>query len=264
MGSGALAKPKSITPDQAGRPGTGRLVGSQPKPKGLQAMTQIRSNQGQAPAPAANVSPCSAEEMALIERVCGGDRESFYPLIAPYQRAVFLAALSVLKNEADAEEIAQESLLKAFKALSSFRRESKLSTWLIQITINEARMRVRKDRKHLYESTDEHEREGDEEYRPKDFADWREIPSETLERKQLRLALANALASLAPKYREVFVLRDIQKMNIAETAQSLGITEASVKTRLLRARLQMRDALAPGVDGAWTIGDSSWKKVRPW
>lgn len=207
---------------------------------------------------------CSAEDIALIERVCRGDNEAFYQLIQPYQRAVFLAALGVLKNESDAEETAQEALLKAFKSLSTFRRESKLSTWLIQIAINEARMRIRKDRKHLYESTDGPQVEGDEEYRPKDFADWREIPSESLQRKELREALARAMASLAPKYREVFILRDVQKLSITETAEALGITEASVKTRLLRARLQMRDALAPGLDGSWTIGDGSWKKVRPW
>ena len=207
---------------------------------------------------------CSPSEIALIERFCRGENEVFYQLIEPYQRAVFLAALGVLKNEADAEETAQEALLKAFKNLGNFRRESKLSTWLIQIAINESRMRIGKDRKHLYESTDAPQGEGDEEYRPKDFADWREIPSESLQRKELRQALAKALASLSPKYREVFMLRDVQKLSITETAQTLGITEASVKTRLLRARLQMRDALAPGLDGAWTIGDGNWKKERPW
>jgi RNA polymerase sigma-70 factor, ECF subfamily len=209
-------------------------------------------------------SPCTPEETALIERVCNGDNEAFYRLIEPYQRAVFLAALSVLNNEADAEEIAQEALLKAFKNLKSFRRESKLSTWLIQIAINESRMRIRKDRKHLYESTDEPASNEDEDYRPKDYADWREIPSESLQRKELREALSTALASLSPKYREVFILRDVQHLNISETAKVLGITEASVKTRLLRARLQMRDALAPGLDGGWSIGDGNWKKVRPW
>lgn len=209
-------------------------------------------------------SLCTPDECALIDRICRGEKELFYDLTAPYQRAVYLAAFSVLKNEADAEEVAQESLLKAFKSLSSFRRESKLSTWLIQIAINESRMRLRKDRRHLYESMDEPQAEEGEDYRPRDFADWREIPSEALQRKELRAALAKALASLSPKYREVFMLRDVQKLSITETSQALGITEASVKTRLLRARLQMRDALAPGLDGAWTIGDGNWKKVRPW
>lgn len=205
-------------------------------------------------------------EAALLDRVLAGERECFYELIRPYERAIFMTAMSICRNEADAEEIAQEAMLRALTALPSFRRESKFSTWLIQITINEARMRVRKDRKHLYESTDEPEpaaaAEGD--YRPKDYADWREIPSEALERKELRTALQRALESLSPLYREVFIMRDVQKLSIAETAAALGLKEATVKIRLLRARLQMRDALAPGVDGAWALGENSYRKVRPW
>ena len=108
-------------------------------------------------------------------------------------------------------------------------------------------MRFRKDRSHLYESIDEQKSDEEGDYCPKDFADWRDIPSEELQRKELRDALKRALASLDPKYREVLVLRDVQHMSIIETAKVLGITEASVKTRLLRARLQMRDALAPGI-----------------
>ena len=133
----------------------------------------------------------------------------------------------------------------------------------MQITINEARMRRRKDRKPLYESIDEGKPSEEGDYIPKDFADWREIPSEALERKELREALDRALKSLKPIYREVFILRDVQHLDIAQTADALSITQASVKTRLLRARLQMRDALAPGFDGTWTAGDASYKKVRP-
>ena len=125
-------------------------------------------------------------------------------------------------------------------------------------------MRLRKGRKHLYESTDEPLSDDSGDYLPKDFADWREIPSEALQRKELREALQRAMQSLKPMYREVFVLRDVQNLNIDETAKILGISEASVKTRLLRARLQMRDALAPGYDGEWSLGETSWKKVRPW
>src|SRR5215475_15558476 len=87
------------------------------------------------------------EEVALIERVCSGEKHLFYELISPYQRSVYIAAYSVLQNEADAEDTAQEAFLKAFAHLSSFRRESKFSTWLIQIAVNEARMKRRKDRK---------------------------------------------------------------------------------------------------------------------
>ena len=97
----------------------------------------------------------NAAECHLIRCVNDGDAEAFYELVRPYERAVFLAALSIVKNEADAEEVAQEAVLKAFKGLSRFRQESKFSTWLIQITINEARMKSRKDRRDLYESMDE-------------------------------------------------------------------------------------------------------------
>jgi RNA polymerase sigma-70 factor, ECF subfamily len=216
------------------------------------------------PVPQPRMERTPEQESALIERICSGERSLFYELIHPYERSVFVAAHSILQDEADAEEVAQEAFLKALAHLAGFRRESKFSTWLIQIAVNEARMKRRKDRKPLYESLDKQNTDDDGDYIPKDFADWREIPSESLERNELRRALQNALASLDAKYREVFVLRDIEDMSIAETAQTLGITEASVKTRLLRARLQMRDALAPGYDGAWGLGETKWKKVRPW
>lgn len=206
----------------------------------------------------------NSAELALIERISNGEKELYYSLIQPYERALYAAAYSILRNEADAEDAAQEAALKGLKYLSSFRRESKFSTWLIQIAVNEARMKLRKDRRHLYESIDDAAENEQGDYIPRDFADWREIPSEALERKELRETIQKALDSLAPKYREVFMLRDVQKLNIQEAAAALGITEASVKTRLLRARLQMRDALAPGIDGGWSIGEKGWKKVRPW
>jgi RNA polymerase sigma-70 factor (ECF subfamily) len=194
-------------------------------------------------------------EQDVIQRVRNGESEVFYELVRPYERGVFLAALSLVKNEADAEEVAQEAILKAFKSLSRFRGEAKFSTWLIQIAINEAKMKLRKDRRHLYESLEEGSRRDDGEYMPKDYADWREIPSEALEQKELRVALIKALNSLPEKYRIVLVLRDVQQLSIAETSQALGLSEANVKTRLSRARLQMRDALAPGLTGAWLKGE---------
>jgi RNA polymerase sigma-70 factor (ECF subfamily) len=203
-------------------------------------------------------------EAQLITRILAGDHEAFYDLVRPYERAIYFAAMGVLDNAADAEEVAQEAVLKAFNNLAKFRAESKFSTWLIQITINEARMKFRKDRRHLYESIDEQKSDDEGDYFPKDFADWRDIPSEDLQRKELRQALKTALASLDGKYREVLILRDVQHLSIIETAKALGITEASVKTRLLRARLQMRDALAPGIDGSWTTGRTEFKKIRPW
>ena len=201
-------------------------------------------------------------ETALIRRVQNGDSDAFFDLVRPYERAVFLAALSLVKNDADAEDVAQEAILKAFKNLARFRQEAKFSTWLIQIAINEAKMKLRKDRRHLYESIEDGQQNDEGDYIPKDFADWREIPSEALDQKELGKALARAMDLLPEKYRTVLVLRDVQHLSITETAQVLGISEANVKTRLCRARLQMRDALAPGFDGAWTR-ERTYEKVRP-
>jgi RNA polymerase sigma-70 factor, ECF subfamily len=183
-------------------------------------------------------------EMALIRRVVNGDHDAFYQLLKPYERMIFTSALGVLNNEADAEEVAQEAILKAFRALARFRGESKFSTWIVQITVNEARMRVRKYRPQLYDSLDEPSEMQDGDYIPKDFADWRDIPSEALEKKQLREALREAVAALPEKYRQVVILRDVNHMSTRDTANALGIQEANVKTRLLRARLMLRDALA--------------------
>jgi RNA polymerase sigma-70 factor (ECF subfamily) len=162
---------------------------------------------------------------------------------------VFLSAVAIVKNNADAEEVAQEAVLRAFKALGGFRQEAKFSTWLIQITINEARARLRKDKRHLYESI-EGQPSDDGDYTPKDLADRREIPSQALERRELRDALSKALKSLPEKYRTILILRDVNHISITETAQILGLSEGNVKARLSRARLQMRDALTMGFHAA--------------
>ncbi|MGA7629186.1 MAG: sigma-70 family RNA polymerase sigma factor, partial [Terriglobales bacterium] len=116
----------------------------------------------------------------------------------------------------------------------------------------------------LHDSLDDRSKNEKGDYVPRDFADWREIPSEALQTKELRQALSRALASLTTKHREVFVMRDVQHFTIEETAKLLGIRNNAVKTRLLRARLQMRDALAPGMDGSWSTGRREYKQVRPW
>src|SRR5271166_6617417 len=202
-------------------------------------------------------------EELLIRRVCAGEHELFYELIRPYERRVYSAALAILRNQADAEDVAQEAVLKAFKHIRQFRAESRFSTWLIQITVNEARMRRRKEHADLIEPMIERPDEQGA-YVPRDFADWREIPSEVLERKEVREKLAEALESLGEKYREVFILRDMQHLSIDETAKALGISTASVKTRLLRARLMLRDLLAPGLGGTWSSQLSFAKGNKPW
>lgn len=176
---------------------------------------------------------------------------------------VYATAISIVKNPADAEEVAQEAVLKAFSKLSSFRGEAKFSTWLIQITYNEAKMKLRKAHAKLYESIDDSQQTEDGEFWPKDYADWRPIPSELLEENEIRQAVQDAISSLSENYREVLILRDVQRLSIKETTTILGISEGSVKTRLHRARLLLRDSLAPGIDGCWIKGQP-YRKVRPW
>ena len=202
-------------------------------------------------------------EQQLIASVQQGKRELFYELVRPYERRIYAAALAILRNEADAEDVCQEAMLKAFAHIRQFRAEARFSTWLIQITVNEALMRRRRDRTVVMEGLAQRpDEEGN--YTPRDFADWREIPSEALERKEVRQRLAEALATLDRKYREVFVMRDMEHLNIQETAEALGISTASVKTRLLRARLMLRDLLAAGWERGWFSRLPFEKGSKPW
>jgi RNA polymerase sigma-70 factor, ECF subfamily len=212
-----------------------------------------------------NPDQIGSREMALILSVQRGQHELFYELVRPYERRVYAAAFAILRNEQDAEDAVQEAMLKAFANIRQFRAEARFSTWLIQITVNEALMRRRRGRTVVMEAMDGR-RENDEgnDYTPRDFADWREIPSEALERKEVRQRLAEALATLDTKYREVFVMRDMEHLNIQETAEALGISVASVKTRLLRARLMLRDLLAAGWEQGWFSRLPFEKGTKPW
>ncbi len=209
--------------------------------------------------------PADDSEPSLIRRICNGESSLFAELVKPYERRVYVTALALLRNEADAQDVAQEAILKAFANLRQFRGESRFSTWLIQITVNEARMRQRKQHANLFEPIAESEDQNEEgAYTPRDFADWREIPSEALERSEVRTLLAKALASLSQKYREVFLLRDVEQMSIEEAAEALNISIASVKTRLLRARLMLRDLLAPALADGWFSRTPFGKGSKPW
>jgi RNA polymerase sigma-70 factor (ECF subfamily) len=228
----------------------------------MSAQAKARSEGGGAPS---SEIPPLAYERELIDRIRRGERELFAELIRPYERRVYITALAILQNEADAQEVAQEAILKAFAHLNQFRGEARFSTWLTRVTINEARMRRRKQHSEIMKPFNELETEDDEgQFVPQDFADWHEIPSEELERKEVRNLLVKALAMLADKYREVFVLRDIQHLSIEETAEAIGITPGTVKTRLLRARLMLREILAPGLGGIWSRPLAFEKGTKPW
>jgi RNA polymerase sigma-70 factor, ECF subfamily len=186
-----------------------------------------------------------SQESELIARILAGERQLFHELVRPYERSLYFAAYSILENEHDAEDVAQETVLKTLKNLPSFRGEAKFGTWLVSIAINEARARLRHDRVLKFDSIDAAQEAEDREFAPALITDWREVPSEALERKELRELLRSALESLPGMYREVLILRDVQEFNIADTAAALGVNEGVVKTRLLRARLMMQKILAP-------------------
>ncbi|MGC2163846.1 MAG: sigma-70 family RNA polymerase sigma factor [Silvibacterium sp.] len=188
--------------------------------------------------------PGDRDEARIIASILAGSTHEFHNLIRPYERSAYVMALSMLKNEADAEDAVQEAFLKAFRGLQSFRAESKFSTWLLSITLNEARNRLRRKNAVRIESLDESPGE-DEHISPALLRDWREIPSQTLERMEVREMLQQAITGLSPIYREVLLLRDVEEMTVSESAAALGITEASVKVRLHRARIMLQKILAP-------------------
>lgn len=184
------------------------------------------------------------EEERRIASILAGNTQEFHSLIRPYERTVYVMALTLLKNEADAEDAAQEAFLKAFRNLKSFRSESKFSTWLISITLNEARSRLRRKSAVPMESLDEPSDEQGH-VSPALLRDWREIPSEAVERLEMRQLLQQAVADIPLIYRETFVLRDMEELSVNETAETLGISVASVKVRLHRARMMLQKRLAP-------------------
>ena len=202
-------------------------------------------------------------EQDLIVKILSGHRELFMDLVRPHQRTVYATVFSLVANKEDAEDVAQDTLVKALARLHQFRRESSFGTWLIQIAINETRMRNRKQwRVPMMSLTqNKHDEKADV---PKDFEDWREIPSTVLERVEVREALVKALSSLAQHYREAFVLRDIRELSISQTSATLGISTGAVKSRLRRARLMLRDMLAPGLGQDGRLGWTSKEVRRPW
>jgi RNA polymerase sigma-70 factor (ECF subfamily) len=184
-------------------------------------------------------------EKELIARIIAGETDLFHELIRPYERMVYLSILTMLRNEQEAEDAAQEVMINAFRHLKSFRGDAKFSTWLVTIAMNEGRQRLRKAKAAQLESLDEgkEDREGD--FTPAVLTDWREIPSEALEKKEMRQKLREAVEELPPIYREVLVLRDLEELNQQETASALGINVALVKVRLHRARMMLQKMLAP-------------------
>jgi len=190
----------------------------------------------------------SNPETELIALIVSGEKELFHELIRPYERMAYLTCFAILKNETEAEDAAQEAVINAYRHLGSFRGEAKFSTWLVTIAMNEGRKRLRKARaakeESLEQSTQDSEAlEGD--YTPAFLTDWREIPLAALERAEIREAVRSAVEELPDIYREVFTLRDVEELNVEETAAALGTSANVVKVRLHRARMLLQKKLVP-------------------
>ncbi|MGC8548800.1 MAG: sigma-70 family RNA polymerase sigma factor [Acidobacteriaceae bacterium] len=184
------------------------------------------------------------EESQRIAAILAGQHEQFHDLIRPYERTVFAMALAMLKNEADAEEATQEAFLKAYRSLAAFRSESRFGTWLASIALNEARSILRRRNQFPTDSIDDNDHDQPA-VNPALLRDWREIPSETLERAEVRSILRNAIDNLPVLYREIFLLRDLEELSVNECAATLNISVSAAKVRLHRARLLLQKELAP-------------------
>ena len=184
-------------------------------------------------------------EAELIRRILGGEKHLFHELIRPSERAVYFLLLSLLHNEAEAEDAAQETVIKVYQNLHLFRGESQFKTWVLSIARNQGLGRLRKLGTRREDSLDAEAEEQTGDFTPAILTSWREIPLEALQQKELAELLHEAIDGLPEIYRNIVLLRDIEEMDIRDTAAALGISEGAVKVRLHRARHMLQKELAP-------------------
>ena len=184
-------------------------------------------------------------EIECIRRILAGEKHLFHELIRPCERSIYFLLYSLLRNETDAEDAAQETAIKVYRNLDKFRGESQFRTWVLSIARNEGLARLRKIGSRREDSLDAEMDEQTGDYTPAILTSWREVPADALEQKELGAILRAAIEGLPEIYRNVVLLRDIEEMDIRETAAALSISEASVKVRLHRARALLQRALAP-------------------
>jgi RNA polymerase sigma-70 factor (ECF subfamily) len=182
-------------------------------------------------------------DVALVERVRRGDLSAYDTLVRKYERQLFRIAQHITQNREDAEDVMQDAFLKAYEKLDQFQGNSKFYTWLVRIAVNESLMRLRKRRTGKMVSIDE-DVETDEGYVPRELPDWAPNPEQNYTQTELGEILRKTIQGLPQGFRVVFVLRDIDGLSTEETAESLGLSVPAVKSRLLRARLQLRDRLS--------------------
>ena len=183
-----------------------------------------------------------SDELSLVQAAKKGDVGAFGELVKRYDRNVFRIALHITQNREDAEDVVQDAFLKAYENLEQFQGQSKFYTWLVRIAVNEALMKLRRRRPERMVSLDQ-EVQTEEDSMPREVADWSPNPEQLYNQSELRDILGKTIQGLPPSFRTVFVLRDVEGLSTEETAQALELSVPAVKSRLLRARLQLRERL---------------------
>jgi RNA polymerase sigma-70 factor, ECF subfamily len=182
------------------------------------------------------------DEGELVSRAQSGDNEAFAGLVSRYQNKIYRLAKNITQNNEDAEDVLQETFLKAYSHLENFQRNSKFYTWIVRIAVNESLMKLRKRKSDRTVPLDEPLDTGEEAVR-REIAVWDDNPEQRYSRAEMQEILDESVESLKPDFRTVFVLRDIEELSTEETAEALGISIPAVKSRLLRARLALREKL---------------------
>jgi RNA polymerase sigma-70 factor (ECF subfamily) len=188
------------------------------------------------------VVPSPNDEGNLVAQAQAGDAQAFAELVRRYERKIYRLAKHITQNDEDAEDVLQDSFLKAYEHLSGFQGQSKFYTWIVRIAVNEALMKLRKRKGDRFVSLDEPIDTGEEEVK-REIAVWEGNPEQQYSQEELQRILNEAVDGLKPDFRTVFTLRDIEELSTEETAEALGISIPAVKSRLLRARLALREKL---------------------
>jgi len=187
-------------------------------------------------------NPTLVDESELVSRAQAGEDEAFAELVARYQNKIHRLAKNITQNNEDAEDVLQETFLKAYSHLAGFQRNSRFYTWIVRIAVNEALMKLRKRRNDRTVPLDEPVDTGEEAV-TREIAVWEDNPEQRYSREEMQQILDEAVEDLKPDFRTVFALRDIEELSTEETAEALGISVPAVKSRLLRARLALREKL---------------------
>ena len=187
-------------------------------------------------------SQANVDELTLVAQAREGDTRAFGELVRRYEGKIFRLAQHITQNREDAEDVLQETFMKAYEHLDQFKGDSKFYTWIVRIAVNQALMKLRRRKTDKSVSLDEQIDTGEDTV-VREIAAWGEDPEEQFTREELGEILDGAVQSLEPPYRSVFVLRDVEDLSTEETAEALGLSVPAVKSRLLRARLQLREKL---------------------